>query len=183
MRLSTNEISPSGTIANGFDYEKQAWVSGGKYVRCGHPEAMTCGCYGREHEGEECATTEAHPVPAATTTTAAAPRIGGGSPWGRIEDVGGTTCPGALFVSTSSHGGYWISPALRQRVPAKATAGAAFGEDMRAGWFEEDCAWSIVALFIPEAFPANAQDVAVLLAGKYYPEAIAALPRPSQVPA
>ena len=35
-----------------FDYVKQAWVIDGKYIRCGHPESMSCGCYGRIHEGE-----------------------------------------------------------------------------------------------------------------------------------
>lgn len=37
---------------NGYDYDHQAWVVNGKYVRCGHPEAMDCGCYGRVHVGE-----------------------------------------------------------------------------------------------------------------------------------
>ena len=36
-----------------FDYDRQAWTREGRYVRCGHPETMDCGCYGREHEGEE----------------------------------------------------------------------------------------------------------------------------------
>jgi hypothetical protein len=36
-----------------YDYEKQAWVINGKYIRCGHPESMKCTCYGRLHEGEE----------------------------------------------------------------------------------------------------------------------------------
>lgn len=35
-----------------FDYDRQAWVKDGRYLRCGHPEHMVCGCYGREHEGE-----------------------------------------------------------------------------------------------------------------------------------
>ena len=35
-----------------YDYDRQAWVHNGRYVRCGHPEARQCGCYGREHEGE-----------------------------------------------------------------------------------------------------------------------------------
>lgn len=35
-----------------YDYENQAWVENGKYVRCGHPEHMNCGCYGKAHEGE-----------------------------------------------------------------------------------------------------------------------------------
>ena len=33
-----------------FDYEKQAWIVDGKYVRCGHDSA--CNCYGKLHEGE-----------------------------------------------------------------------------------------------------------------------------------
>ena len=41
------------SVVNGYDYEKQAWVVDGKYVRCGHPDEMNCGCYGREHEGEK----------------------------------------------------------------------------------------------------------------------------------
>ena len=35
-----------------FDYEHQAWVRHGLYLRCGHLEAVDCGCYGRIHEGE-----------------------------------------------------------------------------------------------------------------------------------
>ena len=33
-----------------FDYARQAWVIGGRYVRCGHTRA--CTCYGRLHAGE-----------------------------------------------------------------------------------------------------------------------------------
>ena len=46
---STND---STHAVNGFDYENQAWVINGLYIRCGHPESMNCGCYGREHQGE-----------------------------------------------------------------------------------------------------------------------------------
>jgi hypothetical protein len=35
-----------------FDYDNQAWIVDGKYVRCGHAESMDCGCFGRRHEGE-----------------------------------------------------------------------------------------------------------------------------------
>lgn len=111
------------------------------------------------------------------------PSIGSPSPWGRIDFVELTTAPGVVFCSSPSHGGYWVAPEQCNRIPAKAIAGVSFGGDMAEGWFEEDCAWSIVALFIPEAFPANAQDVAVLIAGKFYPQAIAALPKASQVEA
>ena len=36
-----------------FDYRNQAWIVGGKYRDCGHPEDMDCGCFGRKHKGEE----------------------------------------------------------------------------------------------------------------------------------
>lgn len=51
MRTSKDEIR-EGKVFNGYDYENQAWVCEGKYVRCGHPEPMKCGCFGREHQGE-----------------------------------------------------------------------------------------------------------------------------------
>lgn len=35
-----------------FDYDRQAWVQKGRYIRCGHPEDMGCDCYGKLHEGE-----------------------------------------------------------------------------------------------------------------------------------
>ena len=35
-----------------YDYTHQAWVENGVYIRCGHPESMDCGCYGRAHAGE-----------------------------------------------------------------------------------------------------------------------------------
>jgi len=52
MRTSNDEYV-NGRLMNGFDYERQSWVVNGKYIRCGHPERMECGCYGRDHEGKE----------------------------------------------------------------------------------------------------------------------------------
>ena len=37
---------------NHFDYVHQAWTLDGRYVRCGHPQAMNCDCYGKAHQGE-----------------------------------------------------------------------------------------------------------------------------------
>ena len=48
----TVDEPPEPFAANGFDYDNQAWVIDGTYRRCGHPDSMSCGCYGREHEGE-----------------------------------------------------------------------------------------------------------------------------------
>ena len=50
-RTSTDQYV-NGRLINGFDYTNQAWVRNGRYVRCGHPESMNCGCYGRQHEGK-----------------------------------------------------------------------------------------------------------------------------------
>lgn len=45
-----NEQVPVGDTF--FDYENQAWVIGGVYQRCGHPETMDCGCFGKLHAGQ-----------------------------------------------------------------------------------------------------------------------------------
>lgn len=51
-RISQDQFDGQGILLNGFDYENQAWVKDGRYVRCGHPETMNCGCFGRAHQGE-----------------------------------------------------------------------------------------------------------------------------------
>lgn len=48
-----NWSDADGRLINGYDYEKQAWVKDGHYIRCGHPLDVDCKCYGKEHEGEE----------------------------------------------------------------------------------------------------------------------------------
>ncbi len=35
-----------------FDYLNQAWIVDGRYVNCGHPENMNCGCFGRLHANQ-----------------------------------------------------------------------------------------------------------------------------------
>ena len=51
MREIKNPKEPA--TGNYYDYEVQALVKDGKYVRCGHPGSMDCKCYGKEHAGEE----------------------------------------------------------------------------------------------------------------------------------
>ena len=53
MRKSGKNEYVNGRLFNGYDYDNQAWVQDGLYVRCGHSERMNCGCYGKEHEGED----------------------------------------------------------------------------------------------------------------------------------
>lgn len=52
MARASEDVYVNGQLVNGFDYTRQAWVVDGFYVRCAHPESMTCGCYGRTHEGQ-----------------------------------------------------------------------------------------------------------------------------------
>jgi len=49
-QLGVQESALDGDLH--FDYEVQAWVRDGKYLRCGHTNTQTCRCYGRIHEGE-----------------------------------------------------------------------------------------------------------------------------------
>ena len=35
-----------------YDYDKQVWIQGGRYLSCAHPTTMACQCYGRLHAGE-----------------------------------------------------------------------------------------------------------------------------------
>jgi len=51
-RTSSDQFDSEGILLNGFDYDYQAWVKDGKYVRCRHLESLACGCFGREHEGQ-----------------------------------------------------------------------------------------------------------------------------------
>ena len=53
MSRQSNDEFIDGRLINGYDYDNQAWVLKGQYVRCGHPLTMDCQCYGLKHEGEE----------------------------------------------------------------------------------------------------------------------------------
>lgn len=55
-KLSVDEegsLFKNAVLVNGYDYDNQAWVLAGRYVRCGHLEEMDCRCYGKKHQGEE----------------------------------------------------------------------------------------------------------------------------------
>ena len=69
--------------------------------------------------------------------------IGTRSPWGEIKDathIDGTP-QGVVFVSTASHGGFYVPPVLLNSMyePFVMGDGGRFLEDRRQGWFEEDC--------------------------------------------
>jgi len=52
MRYSNNEYRDH-RLWTGYDYDNQAWVIDGRYVRCGHPETMDCDCYGKINKGKK----------------------------------------------------------------------------------------------------------------------------------
>ena len=59
MSRMSNDEYQNGRLINGYDYDNQAWVLAGRYVMCGHPESMNCGCYSRAHAGEKTKTRKA----------------------------------------------------------------------------------------------------------------------------
>ncbi len=65
------------------------------------------------------------------------------TPWGKSQSKE-IMCDGIVFYSTASHGGYKVNKALNQEIP----------EVFRCndGWYEEDCAWSIVWVFLSSHF-------------------------------
>jgi hypothetical protein len=73
------------------------------------------------------------------------------SPWGAIQDIT-QVADGIAFVSTPSHGGYKLDKKLNAKIPKIFRDRASIA----GGWYEEDCAWSIVAITFPQFFPAEA---------------------------
>ncbi|GGB83279.1 hypothetical protein GCM10008019_44250 [Deinococcus soli (ex Cha et al. 2016)] len=79
------------------------------------------------------------------------------SPWGVVtyqEEV----MPGVIFVETGSHGGYLLSPAVNERIPAPVRRAN--------GYYEQDIEAALCAYFVP--FPgANPTDVQVVLEAQF----------------
>ena len=71
------------------------------------------------------------------------------TPWG-VPDSITELAEGIVSVSTSSHGGYWISDARLTEMPEKYRR-CIYLED-KPNWFEEDCAWAAVPLTWPQYF-------------------------------
>jgi len=89
------------------------------------------------------------------------PRHGSDSPWGTV-DLATPIAEGIVFVSTPSHGGFWLSPArLAEIVKISPKNRKTFGE-YAACWYEEDCEASKVVRGFPQFFGTPA------VAGKYW---------------
>ena len=57
-RLTMRTYIDNDKAKQSYDYDKQAWILDGVYVRCGHPETMDCKCYDKVHAGEVATITE-----------------------------------------------------------------------------------------------------------------------------
>jgi hypothetical protein len=58
------------------------------------------------------------------------------TPWGKAQSRDIISDEGIEFYSTAGHGGYKVSAQLNRLIPKVFRAAG--------GWYEEDCAWSIV---------------------------------------
>lgn len=65
------------------------------------------------------------------------------SPWGEPDHVS-KRYPGIFEIGTASHGGFKLSVNMNNRIPML------FRNP--GGFYEEDCEWSIVAIYHPQAF-------------------------------
>lgn len=81
------------------------------------------------------------------------------TPWGRAQSKK-VLVPGITFYSTASHGGYYVSKAIRAVMPPHLVT-----ED---GWYEEDCDWSKVALAFPHLFTPELQRIARETHARWY---------------
>ena len=71
------------------------------------------------------------------------------TPWGAPDMIEHIVPDHVVLYTTPSHGGYWVSPAHRRKMPAALRAIRPFAGP---GWYEEDCDWAIVALSWPGLF-------------------------------
>lgn len=69
------------------------------------------------------------------------------TPWGWAQEKK-VYAEGVVFVSTSSHGGFWVSRERLLEMPACLRYGTFAGEC----WFEEDEDWALVGLAFPALF-------------------------------
>lgn len=83
------------------------------------------------------------------------------TPWGIAEYTKAFPVPGTdhivIFVSTPSHGGFFVPDALLHRIPEKEQE---FAKIWAGGknWYEEDVCASSVVLAFPEVFNISTQD-------------------------
>lgn len=94
------------------------------------------------------------------------------TPWG-LSQHETPYADGVVLYSTASHGGFHLSPEhLAKITPYFINSGDGyFKENLKNGWFEEDCHWAFVAVTFPELFKPEDVDGAKNTIKAFYPEA------------
>lgn len=93
----------------------------------------------------------------------------GNSPWGKPDNqISLSVGHGAeiLFVSTPSHGGYYVPQEHLWKIPTNQRLWAAKWSGSE-NWYEEDCCWAVVAIAFPTLFDDNARVLAQDLVRRY----------------
>jgi hypothetical protein len=73
------------------------------------------------------------------------------SPWGRIDSTK-EQAPGIWFVSTPSHGGFYLAEDRQREFETKLPTFKPFAGKP---WYEEDCDWCAIAIVFPQHFAAS----------------------------
>ena len=90
------------------------------------------------------------------------------TPWGQSDGIE-PLADGILFVTTPSHGGFYVPPELVKNMPYK-YLDATFRRQGFNGFFEEDCDWALVALAFPWLFNPEQMDAARRTLKAYKPD-------------
>ena len=88
------------------------------------------------------------------------------TPWGTAQTAT-YFGEGLVQYSTAGHGGFHVSAGLLKRMPEYLQTRDKYTNG-KAGWFEEDCAWAIVAICYPERFTQYERQEAVRTMQSYY---------------
>ena len=94
------------------------------------------------------------------------PRTGDTTPWGTADSITKVGL-GIEFVTTPSHGGYYVPNDQLRHIPTARQAWAK-GWSGSVNWYEEDCCWAAVAEAFPELFPDGARENARLTLAHYF---------------
>ena len=95
------------------------------------------------------------------------------TPWGLSQSIN-KIAPGIAFLSTAGHGGYRVSKRKADRYFTHAElkhAAIFYGGNYY--WFEEDCAWVMVARAFPHLFEPSVREIAKGIYERFYAERIA----------
>lgn len=90
------------------------------------------------------------------------------TPWGKA-DHSKSYGPGITFYGTPSHGGFHVSAELNKQIPDYFRTADGYA-DGNAGWYEEDCAWSLVVTIFPDRFDEEMRKSAKWTVANTYPE-------------